>query len=63
MSLAPVTAAVNCWLPFAERLTAVGDIVIVTVANVRDGSRNKIPAMRNETVRARKLRLFTTLAI
>jgi hypothetical protein len=63
MSLAPVTVAVNCWLPSAERLTAVGDIVIVTAANVRDGSRNKIPPMRNDTVRERERHFFNTLAI
>jgi hypothetical protein len=49
VSVAPVTVAVNCWLPFTGRLTAVGDIVILTAAEDRDGSRKNIAARSNQT--------------
>jgi hypothetical protein len=42
VSLAPVTVAVNCWLPFVGRLTEEGDIVTETAANARDGARQRI---------------------
>jgi hypothetical protein len=46
VSLAPVTVAANCWLPFVGRLTEEGDMVTVTAANVGDGAKLRIAARR-----------------
>jgi len=46
VSLAPVTVAANCWLPFVGRLTDEGDIVTETAANARAGARLRIAARR-----------------
>jgi hypothetical protein len=51
LSLAPVTVAVNCWLPFVGRLTEEGDIVTETAANARDGARLRIAARRIKLAR------------
>jgi hypothetical protein len=51
VSLAPVTVAVNCWLPFVGRLTEEGDIVTETAANARDGARLRIAARKIKLAR------------
>jgi hypothetical protein len=60
VSIAPVTVAVNCWLALAERLTALGDIEMVTEAKERDGESKNIGARRrNQTDRGWERRLLT----
>jgi hypothetical protein len=60
VSLTPVTVAINCWLPLAERLIALGDIEMVIEANERDGERKNIVARRrNQTDRGWERRLLT----
>jgi hypothetical protein len=58
VSVAPVTVAANCWLPFAGRLTEEGEIVIVTAANALGGLTKRSIARRNQPACKQRLRFF-----
>jgi hypothetical protein len=56
--LAPVTVAVNCCVPFGERLTEVGETVTETAAKVCSGAATQETATMTEKTNVKRANNF-----